>query len=148
MGLIELFSGKRVFIDTAPIIYLIEDHPTYCKIMIEIMQAVDIGKTSLFTSTLSLMEVLVQPLRLNRLDLADKYREILSTSNSITMLDMNVDIASEAAAIRSKYNFKTPDSIQLASAINCFSDYFLTNDKQLKHDELSVITIDSLLSDF
>ena len=42
------------------------------------------------------------------------------------------------------YNYKTPDSIQLATAINYNSDYFLTNDKKLTHKDLKIITPDDL----
>nr|WP_262511949.1 PIN domain-containing protein [Marinilabilia rubra] len=61
------------------------------------------------------------------------------------MLDINADIAKKTAEIRAKYGFKTPDAIQLASALHSGSDFFITNDNQLnKFKELKVILVDQL----
>lgn len=145
MGLITSLTNKRIFLDTSPIIYFIEDHPKYGQVLVDLLKSVDSEQIRLFTSTLTLMEVLVQPLRFHRHDLVEQYKLILTTSDAITMINMDILIAVEAAKIRAKYNFKTPDSIQLATAINCQADYFFTNDKSLRHDNLSVVILDSLL---
>jgi hypothetical protein len=63
MGINEFFAGKRIFIDTAQIIYFIEDHPTYKNVLKVLMDQVDSGQVMLFSSTLTLIEVLVQPIR-------------------------------------------------------------------------------------
>ena len=61
------------------------------------------------------------------------------------MLDINADIAKNAAKNRAKYGFKTPDAIQLASALQSGSDFFITNDNQLnKFKELKVVLVDQL----
>ena len=61
------------------------------------------------------------------------------------MLDINADIAKKTAEIRAKYGFKTPDAIQLASALHSDSIFFITNDNQLnKFKELKVILVDQL----
>ncbi|MDY0201998.1 MAG: hypothetical protein RBR40_13535 [Tenuifilaceae bacterium] len=45
--------------------------------------------------------------------------------------------------LRAKYALKTPDAIQLASALISLSDFFLTNDLRLKNvNEIEVITLD------
>jgi predicted nucleic acid-binding protein len=69
---------------------------------------------------------------------------ILTQSDSIDIFDLNTEISRLAANIRAEYNYKTPDSIQLATAINYNSDYFLTNDKKLTHKDLKIITPDDL----
>jgi len=44
-------------------------------------------------------------------------------------------IAREGAAIRSRYNFRTPDSIQLATAVRLGADAFVTKDEKLRRFE-------------
>ena len=144
MGVIELISGKRIFVDTAPFIYLIEKSPDYLHVIEPIFRAADAGDVRLFSSSLTLIEVLVKPLRLKRPDLVVQYEHILTSSSSIRLQSLDVSIARRSAEIRAKYNFKTPDSIQLATALSLSADLFITNDKQLKIDEITTVTLDEL----
>ena len=132
MGLKGKLINKRVFIDTAPLIYFIEGHSTYQKELLEIFEAGDNGELNFLTSTLTLLEVLVQPLKLKRSDIAAKYEQILTTSPGIDLIEMDVEISKKAAQLRAAYNLKTPDSIQLATAMVNGASIFLTNDLALK----------------
>jgi len=50
-------------------------------------------------------------------------------------------------AFRAKYGLKTPDSIQVATAIYTSADYFLTNDIRLKAiKEIETLVLDELIS--
>jgi predicted nucleic acid-binding protein len=144
MGVIEVISGRRLFVDTAPFIYLIEKSPDYLHVVEPIFRAADAGDVRLFSSSLTLLEVLVKPLRLKRHDIVVQYEHILTSSSSIRMQSLDVSIARRSAEIRAKYNFKTPDSIQLATALSLSADLFITNDKQLKIDEITTVTLDEL----
>lgn len=146
MGLTEIFAGKRVFIDTAPLIYFIEDKNLYRKILTEFMAHVEAGDVILVSSTLTLMEVLVQPLRMNRHDIVKGYEEIMTRSQSLQLVEFDIFGARKAAEIRAKYNFKTPDAIQIAIALLSKADIFLTNDKKLVISEIQSITLDELLN--
>lgn len=144
MGLIEEFKDKRIFLDTAPLIYYIEERKENIEILDPLFDLNISGYTEFITSTLTLLEVLVLPIRLKRQDLVDQYEIILTQSDSIDIIDLNTEISRLAANIRADYNYKTPDSIQLATAINYNSNYFLTNDKKLTHKDLIIITPNSL----
>jgi predicted nucleic acid-binding protein len=126
MGVIELFRGKHLFVDTAPFIYFIEKNPDYLQVVDVIFQAADRKEVVLFSSSLTIIEVLVKPLRLKRNDLVDIYESILTNSPSIKILGLDLNIARYSAEIRAKYNFKTPDAIQLATALLAKSDFFIT----------------------
>jgi predicted nucleic acid-binding protein len=63
----SLQGVTKLAIDTAPLIYLIEDHLDFGKPVREVIQRAENGKLDLVTSILSLTEVLVQPLRQARL---------------------------------------------------------------------------------
>ncbi len=53
-------------------------------------------------------------------------------------------ISELAAQIRGENGFKTPDSIQLATALYSGADIFYTNDKRLsKFPNIKILTLDS-----
>jgi predicted nucleic acid-binding protein len=105
MEVTEVFSGKLVFIDTAPLIYYIEDNKSYREILAEFMDLVEAGDVSLVSSTLTLLEVLVQPLRVNRHDIVKNYEEILTRSQSLQLFELDIIGGRRAAEIRARYNF-------------------------------------------
>ena len=144
MGLIEL-NNKSIFLDTAPLIYYIEDDKSYSKVLDMIFEQNLNKKVYLTTSTITLLEVLVKPLKTNNFDLVEKYKMLLCQSDTFEICNLDVEIAGKAAEVRAKYQLKTPDAIQIATAICRFSDYFLTNDKQLKIvSELNVLVLDEM----
>jgi len=60
---------------------------------------------------------------------------------------INAQISETAAELRAKYSFiRTPDAIQIATAINTEADFFITNDKKLKGlSEIKSLVLDELL---
>jgi len=102
-------------------------------------------KLKFASSVITLIEVLVLPLKEGNNKIVKAYESILTNSKSIDIFDLNTTIARISAKFRAEYSFKTPDAIQLATAVYCSADYFLTNDKRLKAvKEIKVITMDEL----
>lgn len=133
----------RKFIDTAPFIYLIENHPIFADEVINLFTESTINGDSLMTSVITLMEFGVKPEREGRQDIIIKFEELLARLNiEITQVDER--IAKKAYQLRAKYQFlKGMDSIQIATAILSNCDEFVTNDKKLKKiTEVSVITLE------
>ena len=98
------------------------------------------------TSAITLIEVLVQPIRQNEHLLVEQYQNILCNSPTIDILEINVEISKKSAWLRAKYGLKTPDAIQLATALYASADYFLTNDSRLKAvKEIEVLVLDELV---
>lgn len=65
MKISDALAGvSRLFLDTAPVIYLVEKHPTYFDRVAAIFQAIDGGQVGAVTSPVTLAECLVHPLRL------------------------------------------------------------------------------------
>ena len=60
---IQDFASKTVFLDTAPLIYFIEGHSQYQPILSRLFDFNDKGGFSFVTSSVTLLEVLVKPLR-------------------------------------------------------------------------------------
>lgn len=128
----EDFKGKILFLDTAPLIYFIEGRTEYQSVLMSIFSSIDKGEYAFISSTITLLEVLVKPIKENRSDIVQKYTELLTTSKGIDIFDITISVAKEAAKIRAKYGLKTPDAIQLATAIIFGADLFLSNDNRLK----------------
>jgi predicted nucleic acid-binding protein len=97
------------------------------------------------TSTITLLETLVQPIRNNHHEIAERYREILLNTPHLIMFDISPEIAQKAAEIRANFSVRTPDAIQLAAALHGGATFFLTNDLALqKFNEIKVIVVDDL----
>ncbi len=80
MERIERFKDKVVSLDTAPLIYLIQDHPAYADRLEAFFQSARQNRVRIVTSVITLAEVLVKPLRDGRDDLVRRYRSILLSS--------------------------------------------------------------------
>jgi predicted nucleic acid-binding protein len=91
------------------------------------------------------LEVLVHPLRNNETSIANEYERILCYSPTISIYDVNQEIAKSSARLRAKNNLRTPDSIQLATALYYSANYFLTNDKRFKKIEgIEIIALEDM----
>jgi predicted nucleic acid-binding protein len=92
---------------------------------------VDRGEFEIVTSTVTLAEVLVHPMRRGDHELADHYRQILLHANHVTTVPVSEEIAEAAAQLRARHSLRTPDAIQLATATHSGASSFLTNDTRL-----------------
>ncbi|TYQ15369.1 UNVERIFIED_CONTAM: putative nucleic acid-binding protein [Acetivibrio alkalicellulosi] len=140
--------GSKVFIDTAPIIYFIEEHPLFSSFPTTLFEKMENDKIEVVTSTLTLTEVLTMPYKLERTDIAEIYKDFFFNSKGFTIWDLTADISEIAAKIRAEFGFKTPDAIQLATFqyLNC--DFFVTNDIQLKrYNKNAVIVLSDLYNE-
>jgi predicted nucleic acid-binding protein len=142
---IERLRGSTVGLDTAPVIYYIEEHPAHLARMRPFFEAAERGEFRVVTSFVTLIEVLVHPLREGRPELAEEYRNILLQSPALTAIPLDEGIAEEAAGLRARHNLRTPDAIQLATAIRSGASWFLTNDAKLADlSEIPVLVLTQL----
>jgi predicted nucleic acid-binding protein len=82
---------------------------------------------------------------MGNLELAQQYRDILSNQAELSVLTVTETIAEQAAQLRATYNLRTPDAIQLATALNQKAFFFLTNDNRLPQLEtLQILMLNSL----
>lgn len=126
------FSSKIVFLDSAPLIYFIEGHSDYQPQLKGLFASNDNGDFTFVTSTITLLEVLVKPLKDGQTHLVSQYKKILLNAAGIEIYDIDNLIAIKAAELRAKYALRTPDAMQIATALECKADVFLTNDTRLK----------------
>ncbi len=69
------------------------------------------------TSIVTMLELLVQPYRDQKEELAQKIFALVSSYPGIEWVPMTMNVADQAAELRGRYRLSTPDAIQLATAI-------------------------------
>lgn len=142
MEWIEALRGSTVGLDTGPLIYYIEEHPAFLAKIKPFFEAAERNEFRIVTSFVTLIEVLVHPLREGRPEVAEEYRNILLQSPALTAIQLDEGIAEEAARLRARHNIRTPDAIQLATAIRAGASWFLTNDAELANlPEIPVLVL-------
>lgn len=126
----ELGPGP-VCLDTTAFIYFIEAHPRFAPVLLPVFQEADRGRREIVTSALTLLEVLVVPYRAGNRALAERYEHLLSRARGLKLAPISMDILRGAAQIRAGTTARTPDAIQLATAIGHGCTSFVTNDRRL-----------------
>jgi predicted nucleic acid-binding protein len=121
----------RLYLDACTIIYAFEGVPQIRNaVLAKIEQAVKSSGGILITSRLSRLECRVKPLRDRQTHLIANYDNFLS-GRSISLCDISAAIIDRATELRALHNFKTPDAIHLATAMETRADVFLTGDAAL-----------------
>ena len=86
----------------------------------------------LVTSTISLLEVSVRPYRNQDISAVRDYYGYLTHLPLVKLVAVTSEIADRAAQLRAQYGFKTPDAIQLATALVEDTTLFLTRDRAFR----------------
>lgn len=132
-------------IDTSPFIYFVEQNPLYVDLMREVFKRLTDNDFTACSSVITLTEVLIQPLQQNNQILAADYRDLLFNGVNFQLFSLTSLIAERAAELRAKYNLRTPDALQIATALEKDCDAFLCNDNGLKRvTELRILILDDL----
>lgn len=118
MEWLKPMQGKVVGMDTAPLIYFIEENPAYLDIVRPFFIALDRGDFRVVTSIVTLLEVLVHPFRYGNTMLARQYREILLNAEHIATIPLSYEITEEAAqacVLNTTFVHRTPSRWQQQS---------------------------------
>jgi predicted nucleic acid-binding protein len=120
---------SRIFWDTNLFIYLFEGQEPFAERTAALRQRMLERRDQLFTSTLTLGEVLVKPLETQSNELAARYREAIRMS--AVLISFSAEAAEAYAKIRQDRTIRAPDAIQLSCASTAGIDLFVTNDERL-----------------
>ncbi|WP_373526462.1 type II toxin-antitoxin system VapC family toxin [Nostoc sp.] len=142
----RLQGMRRLFLDTAPVIYFVERHPQYFGLVREAFDQLQNTPLVGLVSPITLAECLVQPYRLGQTELQQEFIELMTDNDNIEFVPFAKEtLAIDAAQIRAKYNLQLPDAFQIAVALAAGCDAFLTNDVAFRRvTELQVL----MLNDF
>jgi predicted nucleic acid-binding protein len=132
MGIIELFKGKKVYLDTNLFIYILEGYSEYNEFFSDFIRGLENHDFVCFTSELTLAELLVPTFKKKKSQLLVKYKEMLNNSDFVTLIPTIQEIYIRSASNRANFGLKLPDAIHVASAQIVGCDLFLTNDQGIK----------------
>ncbi len=121
---------SKVFLDTNIFIYLIEDDGLWAEKAGYLLDQLTKRRDQVITSSLTLGELLTQPMSRGDMRLVEAYESAL-TSPGVQLLDFNRDSARLYAKVRQDKTIKAPDAMQLAMAATARCDLFITNDDRL-----------------
>jgi predicted nucleic acid-binding protein len=122
---------SRVFWDTNLFIYLLEDRGPNTAAVTHLTERMLERADILFTSVLTLGELLVHPMAQGNEALCLRYENILSSKAILIPFDQAA--ARSYASIRQNKSIKPPDAMQLACAARTGIDIFITNDEHLRN---------------
>ena len=144
----KLRAAQTVGLDSALFIYHFEEHPRYQVLCTEVFDAMEASAIQAVTSTVTLVEVLLQPLAKGAQELAFRYEQYLRGGPSLTLRSLDPDLAPQAAQLRAHYQLRTPDAIQIAAALAFGARLFLTNDDRVrKVTEIEVVVLERWLQE-
>ena len=123
---------KRIAFDTSFLIPLLEDTGHKEGTVTRIFEIAERRSLLLLTSTVTLLEVLVHPYRYEAIDTVNLYYGYLVQAPYVRLVSLSTEIADCAARLRAEYGFKTPDAIQLSTAITEGAALFLTRDREFR----------------
>ena len=120
---------SRIFWDTNLFIYLLEGSGERARRVVTLRERMLARGDQLYTSALTLGEILVKPAEAGNTNLQLEYEQALSAGAVIVPFDQPA--ARAYAIIRKDRSIRPPDAIQLACAVNAHVDLFITNDERL-----------------
>jgi len=133
---------RVVGVDTAPLIYFIEDVTPYADLLHPVFDRLERHVLAAVTSTITLAEILTKPLADKNFTLVDEIKFTLKTFSTLSMVAIDEKLAEVAALVRARHAIRLPDALQMAAAIQGEATLFITNDKRLKNvDGIEVLVL-------
>jgi predicted nucleic acid-binding protein len=126
LDLTNLPEQALLLIDSAPLIYVLEDHELYGARFRPLFEAHAIGQLRFAVSTITVAEVLTGPLQSGDEALTRRYRALF---DSWRLVDLDVGIAESAARLRASLRLKLADAVQAASALAINAAALVTHDR-------------------
>jgi predicted nucleic acid-binding protein len=141
----SLEGVTSLFLDTAPVIYYVEENPQYFATVEIVFNRIHNGEIMAVASPVTLAESLVIPYRLGQTELQQEYTDLILSNNRIFLVEINDDTAQKASQFRAKYNLKLPDAFQVAVALAAGCEALLTNNGAFRRvTEIRAIALDDL----
>jgi len=133
----------RIFLDTNIFLAILNEEKNWQlaeKLLLEIHN----GKHAGYTSVICVSEILSGFYAEGASEKGDMFLTDMKSINNLTITDVDITIAKDAAKIRAKYKIKLPDAM-IASSCNIHKCKLITQDENLKRvKEINVKSIDEI----
>ena len=133
----------KVALDTSCFIYLMEGS-LYYNTLHSLFGAIELGSLSAVTSTITIAELLTGPAKRKDTRLWEEYRSTLYHFPNLSFRNLDLPIAEKSAQLRALYNLRTPDAIQLATAILEEVNVLITNDQHFARMDFPVLLLSQM----
>ena len=145
ISFLKRLKNQKIAIDTMIFVYAFEDHPAHASFLRSFFSALEKGEMESVTSSVTITECLTQPYRVKDFALAAQYMALFRNFPHLSVVPVTDDIAERAAFLRASQNLKTPDALQLATALLSGANFFLTNDQSLSSiQDVPILILDRL----
>jgi predicted nucleic acid-binding protein len=141
----ELRKYAVIGIDSAVLIYHLEDTTPYSDLTEETFAAVAAGAPRAVISTVSVAEALVKPYADGRTERVDAFDRFMRSLPNAACVAPDYETAKDAARLRARYGLRTPDALLIATTRRHGGRAFLTNDdglRKMRGEDLGVIVLD------
>jgi len=122
----DLPDRALLLLDSAPIIYVLEAHPKFGPRFEPLFAAHAAGRLRFAVTTITIVEVLTGPLQTADAALTRRYRAALESWQCI---ELNFEIAENAARLRALLRLGLADAVQAASALAINAAALVTHDR-------------------
>jgi predicted nucleic acid-binding protein len=147
VGALALPASGTVYLDANGFIYSIERIDPYRALLDILWQTVSTGQITVVTSELTLLEVLVRPLKVGDAPTATLFRTVLRHTPDVPMVPITQTVLEEAANLRATLGLRTPDALHLATALLNGCALLVTNDRAFRRvPDLAVTVLSELVS--
>jgi predicted nucleic acid-binding protein len=123
-------AGDRILLDSSTLLAHFQDGEPVSPIAAHVIENfVRSGRNPAVVSMVTVMEVLVRPLRVGP---GEPYRHVmdfLTRFPNLVPLAIDLPVAQEAASLRATYRFSPPDALAIATGIVGQVGHLVTNDR-------------------
>jgi predicted nucleic acid-binding protein len=129
--LLAQMAGKKVYFDTNPILYFMNQTHGFYEACLPIFQALDRQEFTGFSSEIALSELLIKPLRDGDSLQARHVRTLFGDDGFFTLLPHDRETFELTADVRASKHLKMIDAIHVATAMQHGCEYFITGDNKI-----------------
>lgn len=120
--------GERLLLDTTTLIAYLsfgeQVSPVSAYIIDEMVRS---GRNPAVVSAVTAMELLVRPLHIGAVDVSRRIMDFLTSFPNLQSLNVDLQIAQEAAFLRATLNLRSPDALIIAAGLTRSATHLVTN---------------------
>jgi predicted nucleic acid-binding protein len=124
-----------LYLDANILIYLVEGNAELGALVLAAFREIEARNVTLYTSEITLTECLNGAYKVDLEELAQKYLELLGSTEFITLFPVQSDVCIEAARLGAAHRLKTVDAIHLATATLAGCQALLSTDDGFRSTE-------------
>ncbi len=126
-----LANHRLIGLDSNVIAYLVDDHPIFGAASAAVIDAIERGDVDGVMASLAIAEVLAGPARIGDAPAFERTADALRGLR-IRVVDLDAELAADAAWLHGSIGGQAADAIHLATARRSGATAFVTNDRRIR----------------